>query len=79
MTMSKDLLAPKEITRTELKAMVDEWVQNGGVITECEPGVALNFRSAEIPRVTRPTSVKRLIKAKKPTKKGKGKGKKGKK
>jgi len=62
MSMNKDLLAPKEITRLELKAMVDEWVANGGVITQCAPGVALNFRSAETPKVPRPKSVKKLVK-----------------
>lgn len=76
-TMNKDLLAPKEITRTELKELVDEWVANGGVITECAPGVALNFRTSEVPHVARPASVKRLIKAKKPKKPAKkAKGKK---
>lgn len=46
--VNKDLLAPKEITRMELKELVDQWVANGGKITQCPPGVALNFRSAEL-------------------------------
>lgn len=45
MSLSKDLLAPKEITRQELKDLVDEWVADGHTITQCLPGVALNFRS----------------------------------
>lgn len=62
MSMNKDLLAPKEITRVELKAMVDEWVAAGNRITMCDPGVALNFRTAEIPKVSRPKSVKKFVK-----------------
>lgn len=61
----KSLLAPAEISRGELKAMVDEWVEAGGVITECAPGVALNFRTAEVPHVARPKAIQRLIKARK--------------
>jgi len=45
MSLSKELLAPKEITRQELKDMVAEWVADGHTITQCPPGVALNFRS----------------------------------
>jgi hypothetical protein len=45
--VNKELLAPKEITRAELKALVDEWVADGGKIKQIPPGVALNFRSAE--------------------------------
>ena len=42
--VNKELLSPKEITRDELKALVDEWTEKGGKITQCPPGVALNFR-----------------------------------
>jgi hypothetical protein len=62
MSMNKDLLAPKEITRKELSDMVDEWVAAGNTITQCAPGVALNFRTAETPKVPRPKSVKKLVK-----------------
>ncbi len=47
MTISKDLLAPKEITRDELKSLVDEWEAAGNKIKQIAPGVALNFRSKE--------------------------------
>lgn len=62
MSSSKELLAPKEITRKELADMVDEWVAAGNKITMCAPGVALNFRTAETPKVPRPKSVKKLVK-----------------
>jgi len=62
MSMNKDLLAPKEITRAELKAMVEEWEAAGNKITQCADGVALNFRTAETPKVPRPKSVKKLVK-----------------
>ena len=79
MSMNKDLLTPKEITREELRAMVDEWVAAGNKITQCAEGVALNFRTAETPKVPRPKSVKKLVKKAKdarpvkPTKKKKKK------
>jgi len=44
--MNKDLIAPREMSSAELKVLVDEYLQRGGKITECPPGVALNFRSA---------------------------------
>jgi predicted peroxiredoxin len=55
-------LAPKEITRQELKDLVDEWLSVGNKITMCAEGVALNFRTAEIPKVPRPMSVKKFVK-----------------
>lgn len=80
MSLNKELLAPKEITRAELKAMVDEWVADGNKITMCAPGVALNFRTAETPKVPRPRSVKKFVKKAKdakpkPIKKNKNKRK----
>lgn len=76
MASNKELLAPKEITRIELAELVDEWVAAGNTITQCAPGVALNFRTAETPKVPRPKSVKKLVKKAKdakpkPTKKNK--------
>lgn len=62
MSMNKDLLAPKEISRQELKDLVDEWVAAGNTITQCAPGVALNFRTAEVPKVPRPKAIKKLVK-----------------
>lgn len=56
--MNKDLLAPKEITSKELKELVDEWVANGGVIKQCAPGVALNFRS-QLADASKPARLKR--------------------
>ena len=59
MTTNKELLAPKEITRVELRQLVDEWVAAGNKITMCPPGVALNFRTAEVPKVRRPKTMKK--------------------
>lgn len=56
---NKELLAPKEITRVELKELVEEWIAEGNKITMCAPGVALNFRTAEIPKVQRPKTMKK--------------------
>lgn len=42
--IDKEFLEPTGITREELKALVDEYVANGGKITECKPGTALNYR-----------------------------------
>ena len=75
--VNKDLLAPKEITRAELKALVDEWTEKGGKITQCPPGVALNFRSAELEnnpvqskrRFPKPVTAKKAGKVKDKTKK----------
>lgn len=58
-TMNKDLLAPKEITRAELKELVDEWVAKGNKITMCAEGVALNFRTPETPKVARPKHLRK--------------------
>lgn len=73
--MNKDLLAPKEITRIELKDLVDEWVAKGNAITMCADGVALNFRSPETPKVPRPKHLRkpRKVTAQKPAKKKKKK------
>lgn len=60
MASSKELLAPKEITRAELKALVDEWVEAGNEITQVAPGVALNFRTPETPNVPIPKKIKQL-------------------
>jgi hypothetical protein len=73
MSLNKDLLAPKEITRAELKALVDEFVANGGKITQCPEGVALNFRTAETPKVTRPKHLRKPRKVKAAVKKKKKK------
>lgn len=63
--MSKELLAPRDMTSAELAALVAEYVADGGVITQCAPGAALNFRHVlgdpdKAPRLKRP-----LIKKKK--------------
>lgn len=71
--MNKDLLAPKEITRAELKELVDEWEKNGGKITQCAEGVALNFRTPETPKVTRPKHLRKPRKVKAVAKKKKKK------
>ena len=71
MTMNKDLLAPKEITRAELKALVDEWEAKGNKITQCAEGVALNFRTPDTPKVTRPKHLRKPRKIKAATKKKK--------
>jgi hypothetical protein len=44
MAQVRDELLTKEMTSAELKVLVDEWMAAGGVITQCAPGVALNFR-----------------------------------
>jgi hypothetical protein len=46
MAQVKDELLVREITSKELQVLVDEYLANGGVITICPPGSALNFRSA---------------------------------
>ena len=74
MTISKDLLAPKEITRQELKDLVDEWVAEGHTIKQCAPGVALNFRSkmgdvTDSPRHKRTPAGSQKRRAGKPAKK----------
>lgn len=43
MAMVRDELLAKEITREELKALVDEWVANGGKIKQCLPADAYSF------------------------------------
>lgn len=68
--LSKDLLAPATITSKELKELVAEYLENGGVITQCEPGVALNFRTilgenGSSGRLKRPAKVRQLSKDKK--------------
>jgi len=74
MSMNKEMLAPKELTSKELQVLVDEYVANGGVITQCDPGVALNFRTPEIPKVSRPKHLRKPVKkTKKPVKKTKAK------
>lgn len=45
MSLSKELLAPKELTAQEVRDLVNEWVAAGNTIKQCAPGVALNFRS----------------------------------
>jgi hypothetical protein len=75
--VSKDLLAPKEITCMELKDLVDEWEAQGGKITMCPPGVALNFRSTEMEnnpsqskrRFPKPVTAKKAAKKKDKSKK----------
>jgi hypothetical protein len=43
MQVRDELLANKEITREELKALVDEWVLNGGKIKQIKPHDAYSF------------------------------------
>jgi hypothetical protein len=74
MTISRDLLAPKEITRQELKDLVDGWVAEGHTIRQCAPGVALNFRSKmgdanDPPRHKRSPSKSQRRRSDKPVKK----------
>lgn len=49
MQVRDELLANKEITREELKAMVDEWVANGGTIKQIKPHDAYSFGPALLP------------------------------
>lgn len=44
MMLDKELLTPKELTAQEVSDMVKEWVDAGGVIKQCKPSVALNYR-----------------------------------
>jgi hypothetical protein len=75
--VNKELLAPKEITREELEALVAGWVAEGHKITMCPPGVALNFRSAELEnnpsqskrRFPKPVTAKKAEKVKDKSKK----------
>jgi hypothetical protein len=60
MATSKELLAPKEITRKELAELVDAWVAEGNEITQVAPGVALNFRTPESPKVPIPKKIRKL-------------------
>lgn len=46
MAQVKDELLVREITSKELQVLVDEYLANGGVITICPPGKALNYRTA---------------------------------
>lgn len=74
MTISRDLLAPKEITRQELKDLVDGWIAEGHTIRQCAPGVALNFRSkmgddTDSPRHRRTPAGSRKRRSDKPAKK----------
>lgn len=64
MATNKELLAPKEITRKELAELVDAWVAEGNEITQVAPGVALNFRTPESPKVPIPKKIKKLRKLK---------------
>jgi len=49
MQVRDELLANKEITREELKAMVDEWVADGGKIKQIKPHDAYSFGPALLP------------------------------
>jgi hypothetical protein len=72
MISNKELTAPKELTTTEIKGLVDEFLAKGGKITQCAPNVALNFRSAgEVIHPPRPHRLKKNTL--KPTKKKKKK------
>jgi hypothetical protein len=44
MASEKEMIEPRGMTREELKELVDEYVKKGGKITECKPGMALNYR-----------------------------------
>jgi len=43
--MRNDDLLEKDVTSKEVKSLVEEFLENGGKITHCVPGVALNFRA----------------------------------
>lgn len=60
MSALKELLAPKELTSIEVGDLVNEFLANGGKITMCDPGVALNFRS-QIDYPHKPVRPKRSI------------------
>jgi len=40
----KELLEPPGMSSAELKSLVDEFVNKGGVVKKYDEGVALNFR-----------------------------------
>jgi hypothetical protein len=63
MTPVKDEMLLSPLTAKEVRDLVDEWVAAGGVITQCKPGSALNFRSQGIiedggasPKLRRPVT-----------------------
>lgn len=79
--LSKDLLIPRSITSKELAALVDEYVADGGKITQCPPGAALNFRSVmgdpdKAPKLKRPAPGRKNQAPKSPKNPKKGKPKK---
>jgi hypothetical protein len=45
----RDELLVREITRAELKELVDEWVAAGGKIKQCKPADAYSFHMAPLP------------------------------
>jgi len=71
-----ELMYQKEMTSAELKALVDEYTANGGVIAQCPPGVALNFRfGSEAPGATTARKKIAVIKQKRRSSKTKNKKK----
>jgi hypothetical protein len=48
MAAVRDELLAREITREELKALVDEWVAAGGKIKQCKPADAYSFHTSPI-------------------------------
>ena len=62
MAQVRDELLGREITREELKALVDEWVAKGGKIKQCPPAKAYSYNIGENigsrPQVKTPTTKK---------------------
>lgn len=48
MAAVRDELLAREITREELKVLVDEWVAAGGKIKQCKPADAYSFHTSPI-------------------------------
>lgn len=66
----RDLLQ-HEMTREELNVLVSEYLAKGGTITQCKPGVALNFRAGVLTEEVQEKKKVRIIKKKKSAKKKK--------
>jgi hypothetical protein len=49
----------KDITREELRELVEEYLANGGKITQCPPGVAYDLRSDNVHRISKSVRSKR--------------------
>ena len=57
--MKNTKLNQKSITREELRVLVDEYLANGGKITQCPPGVAYDLRSDNVHRLSKSVPSKR--------------------